>query len=181
MKTSEQPLQNRAIISFSVMLTAIMVLLDMTIANVSLPHMMGSLGVTSQQVTWVITSYSMAEAIFIPLASYFSQKFGIRKLILISIIGFIVTSALCGQATSLLQMILFRVMQGAFGASIIPLAQSTMIQIYPSSERGKVQCRGVIRTDFRPYGGRNHYSTHGLAMDFLCQCACGSILFMDVV
>lgn len=128
---------NRTWITLAVMLSAIMVLLDMTIANVALPHMMGALGVTSEQVTWVLTSYSMAEAICIPLASYFSLKFGVRRLLLVSVVGFIVTSALCGQADSLAEMVTFRIMQGAFGASVIPLAQSTMVQIYPANERGK--------------------------------------------
>ncbi|WP_078751548.1 DHA2 family efflux MFS transporter permease subunit [Enterovibrio nigricans] len=124
-------------ITVAVMLSAIMVLLDMTIANVSLPHMMGALGVTSEQVTWVLTSYSMAEAICIPLASYLSLKFGVRRLLLVSVTGFIVTSALCGQADTLTEMIVFRIMQGAFGASVIPLSQSIMVQIYPPEERGK--------------------------------------------
>ncbi|MGF1685922.1 DHA2 family efflux MFS transporter permease subunit [Photobacterium japonica] len=119
------------------MLSAIMVLLDMTIANVALPHMMGALGVTSEQVTWVLTSYSMAEAIFIPLASYLSLKVGIRKLLLISVSGFILSSALCGQADSLTEMVTFRIIQGAFGAAVIPLSQSIMVQIYPAEERGK--------------------------------------------
>ncbi len=127
----------RNMIATAVMMSAIMVLLDMTIANVSLPHMMGALGVTSEQVTWVLTSYSMAEAIFIPLASYLSLKVGIRRLLIVSIIGFVTSSALCGQADSLTEMIIFRVMQGAFGASVIPLSQSIMVTIYPSAERGK--------------------------------------------
>lgn len=129
--------KERLMITLAVMLSAIMVLLDMTIANVSLPHMMGALGVTSEQVTWVLTSYSIAEAIFIPLASFLSLKLGVRPLLLVSVTGFIITSALCGQATSLTEMIIFRTMQGAFGASVIPLAQSVMIQIYPEQERGK--------------------------------------------
>lgn len=129
--------KSRSLVTFAVMLSAIMVLLDMTIANVALPHMMGSLGVTSEQITWVLTSYSMAEAIFIPLASYLTLKIGVRKLLLVSISGFIVTSALCGQADSLAEMVTFRVMQGAFGASVIPLSQSIMVQIYPPTQRGK--------------------------------------------
>ncbi|MEC6898673.1 DHA2 family efflux MFS transporter permease subunit [Photobacterium piscicola] len=128
---------NRLWITLAVMLSAIMVLLDMTIANVALPHMMGALGVTSEQVTWVLTSYSMAEAICIPLASYFALKFGVRKLLIVSVVGFIITSGLCGQADSLAEMVTFRIMQGAFGASVIPLAQSTMVQIYPANQRGK--------------------------------------------
>lgn len=127
----------RKLVTLAVMLSAIMVLLDMTIANVALPHMMGALGVTSDQVTWVLTSYSMAEAIFIPLASFLALKFGIRRLLLISVSGFVITSALCGQADSIAEMVTFRIMQGAFGASVIPLSQSIMVQIYPKSQRGK--------------------------------------------
>nr|WP_086939322.1 MDR family MFS transporter [Thaumasiovibrio occultus] len=127
----------RKLVTLAVMLSAIMVLLDMTIANVALPHMMGALGVTSDQVTWVLTSYSMAEAIFIPLASYLALKFGVRRLLLLSVTGFVFTSALCGQADSIAEMVTFRVMQGAFGASVIPLSQSIMIQIYPANQRGK--------------------------------------------
>lgn len=127
----------RTLVTLAIMLSAIMVLLDMTIANVALPHMMGALGVTSEQVTWVLTSYSMAEAIFIPLASFLALKVGVRKLLLISVSGFIITSALCGQADSLAEMVTFRIMQGAFGASVIPLSQSIMIQIYPPEQRGK--------------------------------------------
>ncbi|MBV7298765.1 DHA2 family efflux MFS transporter permease subunit [Enterovibrio paralichthyis] len=132
-----EPGSARLMVTLAVMLSAIMVLLDMTIANVSLPHMMGALGVTSEQVTWVLTSYSMAEAICIPLASYLSLKFGVRRLLLVSVAGFITTSALCGQADTLTEMVTFRIMQGAFGASVIPLSQSIMVQIYPKEERGK--------------------------------------------
>ncbi|KLV04128.1 multidrug MFS transporter [Photobacterium aquae] len=128
---------SRTLVTLAVMLSAIMVLLDMTIANVALPHMMGALGVTSDQITWVLTSYSMAEAIFIPLASFLALKFGVRKLLLMSVVGFVVTSALCGQADSIAEMVVFRVMQGAFGASVIPLSQSIMVQIYPANQRGK--------------------------------------------
>ena len=128
---------SRKLITLAIMLSAVMVLLDMTIANVALPHMMGALGVTSDQITWVLTSYSMAEAIFIPLASFLALKFGIRRLLLISVSGFVLTSAMCGQADSIAEMVTFRVMQGAFGASVIPLSQSIMVQIYPKSQRGK--------------------------------------------
>ncbi|MCF1427084.1 MAG: DHA2 family efflux MFS transporter permease subunit [Shewanella sp.] len=137
--TDNAPIQGtaRLMIVLAVMLSAVMVLLDMTIANVALPHMMGTLGVTSEQITWVLTSYSMAEAIFIPLASYLSLKFGIRNLLLISVAGFVITSALCGQADTLAEMVTFRVLQGAFGASVIPLSQSIMVQIFSPQERGK--------------------------------------------
>lgn len=135
--TTDLPKSTRTMVTIAVMLSAIMVLIDLTITNVALPQMMGALGVTSEQVTWVLTSYSMAEAIFIPIASYLSLKFGLRQLLLISISGFVVSSALCGQADSLAEMVTFRILQGAFGASVIPLSQSIMIQIYPENQRGK--------------------------------------------
>ncbi len=134
---SDSDASSRTLITLALMLSAIMILIDMTIANVALPHMMGALGVTSEQVTWVLTSYSMAEAIFIPLASFLSLKFGVRQLLLISVSGFMLTSALCGQADTLAEMVTFRIMQGAFGASVIPLSQSILVQIYPPEQRGK--------------------------------------------
>lgn len=166
---------NRLMITVAVMLSAIMVLLDMTIANVSLPHMMGALGVTSEQVTWVLTSYSMAEAICIPLASYLSLKFGVRRLLLVSVTGFIVTSALCGQADTLTEMIVFRIMQGAFGASVIPLSQSIMVQIYPPEERGKAMALFSIGVLLGPILGPTVGGVITENMDwrwyFLCKCS----------
>ncbi len=114
-----------------------MVILDMTIVNVTLPHMMGALGATSDQVTWVLTSYIVAEAIGIPLTGYLAQRLGRKRLMLISVTGFIAASALCGQASSLGGMVLFRLMQGAFGASVVPLSQAILVDTYPSEQRGK--------------------------------------------
>ncbi|MFK0571115.1 DHA2 family efflux MFS transporter permease subunit [Endozoicomonas sp.] len=128
---------SRAAITITIILSALMVLIDMTVANVALPNMMGSLGATSTQITWVLTSYSMAEAICIPLAAWLTLRFGERNLLIYSIAGFIVMSALCGQADSLMEMVVFRILQGAFGASVIPLAQSILVQTYSRAERGK--------------------------------------------
>ena len=127
----------RGIATVTVMLSAIMVLIDMTVANVSLSHMMGALGATADQITWVLTGYSMAEAIFIPMTSFWVSRFGERKVMLLAVIGFVIASAFCGQASSLEEMVVFRIIQGAFGASVIPLAQSTLVQIYPSEQKGK--------------------------------------------
>ncbi|GAM57967.1 multidrug resistance protein B [Vibrio ishigakensis] len=79
----------------------------------------------------------MAEAVFIPLTSFFSGKLGERKLLLVAVTGFIVSSTLCGQAQSIEAMVLFRVIQGAFGAVVIPLSQSLLIAVFPPEERGK--------------------------------------------
>ncbi len=119
------------------MLTTVMVILDITIVNVALPHMMGSLGSTADQITWVLTAYIVMEAIFIPLSGYLAARLGRRRLMLISIAGFVIASALCGQAESLAEMVLFRLFQGGFGAAVIPLSQSIMVESFPGAERGK--------------------------------------------
>lgn len=124
-------------VTVAVMLGTLMVILDMTIVNVSLPHMMGSLGATSEQITWVLTSYIVAEAVMIPLSGYLANRFGRRNVILFSIIGFVISSGLCGQADTLSQMVVFRILQGIFGAPVIPLSQSTLLDTFPANERGK--------------------------------------------
>lgn len=127
----------RWLVSIAVMLTTIMAILDMTIVNVALPHMMGALGARVDQITWVLTSYIVSEAVVIPLSGTLSARFGRRRVMLVSISGFIIASALCGISQSLSQIVLFRILQGAFGAPLIPLSQSVMIDAFPASERGR--------------------------------------------
>ena len=127
---------SRGGITFTLIISALMVIIDMTIANVVLPNMMGALGATSDQITWVLTSYNGGGGIY-SLAGFFTLRFGERTVILTSIIGFVVMSCLCGQSDSLAEMVLFRIFQGAFGAAVIPLAQSLLMQSYPKQEQGK--------------------------------------------
>ncbi|HKK14901.1 MAG TPA: DHA2 family efflux MFS transporter permease subunit [Gammaproteobacteria bacterium] len=131
------PTPNRWLVAAAVMLTTVMVILDMTIVNVTLPHMMGALGATADQITWVLTSYIVAEAITIPLTGFLSSRFGRRRVMLTSIVGFVLASALCGQSSTLAEMVIYRIAQGAFGASLIPLSQSVMVDTFPPAERGK--------------------------------------------
>lgn len=131
-----KPGVSRAVIAITVMLTTIMVILDMTIVNVALPDMMASLGATSDQITWVLTSYIVMEAIMIPLTGFLVKLFGRKRLMLLSVAGFITASALCGQASSLQEMVLFRLLQGFFGASVVPLSQSIMVDAFPKKDRG---------------------------------------------
>lgn len=119
------------------MLTTVMVILDMTVVNVALPHMMGALGTTANQITWILTGYIVAEAVFIPMTGFLASWLGRKRLMLTSVAGFVVASALCGQAHSLIEIVLFRIMQGAFGASVIPLSQSVMVDSFPGRERGR--------------------------------------------
>ena len=129
--------QNRVLTSIAVMAATIMQVLDTTIINVALPNMAGSLDATPDNISWVLTSYLIASAIFMPLTGYFTDILGQRRYLLISIAGFVISSALCGMANSLFQMVLFRFMQGVFGAPLVPLSQSIMLQIFPGEQRGK--------------------------------------------
>ena len=121
----------RILISVAVMAATIMQVLDTTIVNVALPNMAGELDATPDNISWVLTSYLIASAILMPLTGYLTDRMGLRRYLLISIAGFVITSALCGMAESLFQMVLFRFLQGLFGASLVPLSQSVMLQVFP--------------------------------------------------
>lgn len=119
------------------MTATLMQVLDMTIVNVALPHMQGSLGASSDQISWTLTSYLVASAIFMPLTGYFCDKLGQKNYLLICISGFTLVSALCGASVTLFQIILFRLLQGVFGAALVPLSQSILSEIYLPKDRGK--------------------------------------------
>src|SRR6201989_3508224 len=112
--------------------------LDTTIANVALPYMMGELSATYEQITWVLTSYIIAAAIMTAPVGWLAGRFGKKKLLITSIAGFPLASMLCGAATSLSQMVLFRLIQGVFGAALGPLSQAVMLDMYPPQKRGSV-------------------------------------------
>jgi DHA2 family multidrug resistance protein len=123
-------------ITVTVMLAAIMTVLDSTIANVALPRIAGSMSASADQVTWVLTSYIVAAAIMTPMTGFLSGRFGAKRVFQVAIIGFTAASALCGAAQNLDQIVLFRVLQGAFGAVVMPLSQMVLIDTYPVEERG---------------------------------------------
>lgn len=129
--------RQRLLITIAVMATTVMQVLDTTIVNVALPHMEGQLEATPDQITWVLTSYLVASAIFMPLTGFFSDRWGQRRYLLISIFGFVLFSGLCGLSVSLSQIVVFRLLQGAFGAALVPLSQSIMVSVYPPEERGR--------------------------------------------
>ena len=126
----------RGLITVCAMGATLMQALDSTIANVALPYMQGSLSASYDQITWVLTSYIVAAAIMTAPVGWLSARFGQKNLYLVSIIGFTVASMLCGIATSLYEMVLFRLIQGVFGAALVPLSQGTMLNIYPPERRG---------------------------------------------
>jgi DHA2 family multidrug resistance protein len=128
---------NRAMITISVMLATIMQALDTTIANVALPEMQGSMGATQEQIAWVLTSYIVAAAIVMPLTGFVAARVGRRRLFLWAVAGFTVASMLCGAAQNLEQIVAFRLLQGVFGASLVPLSQSVLLDAYPSERHGQ--------------------------------------------
>lgn len=133
--TSVSPVQ-RGLITVSIMLATIMQVLDTTIANVALPSMTGDLGASRDTITWVLTSYIVAAAIMTPVTGWVSDRFGRKEVFLAAVAGFTATSMACGLAWNLDVMVLFRLLQGVFGAAIVPLSQTFLLDINPRERHG---------------------------------------------
>ena len=118
------------------MVATLMQALDSTIANVALPYMQGSLLTTSDQITWVLTSYIIAAAIMTSPVGWLAGRFGRKNFFITCLVGFTLASMLCGVAQSLTQMVAFRLLQGIFGAALVPLSQATIMDLYPPEQRG---------------------------------------------
>lgn len=121
----------------AVVLTAILEVLDITIVSVAMPHMLGAFGATSDQITWVLTSYLVSAAVVMPLTGYLSRMFGRRRLLISSIVGFVVASALCGLSWNLLSMVIFRIAQGVCGAPLVALSQAILLEAFPREKHGQ--------------------------------------------
>ncbi len=128
---------NRPMITLSIMTATVMIALDTTIANVALPHMQGSVSASADQITWVLTSYIVAAAIFTPLTGWLSGRFGRKTVFMAAIAGFTLASALCGLANSLLELVVARLVQGVFGAALLPLSQAVLLDINPREKHGQ--------------------------------------------
>ncbi|MBN6741079.1 DHA2 family efflux MFS transporter permease subunit [Acidithiobacillus ferrivorans] len=128
---------SRLTITVAVMLAVVMQVLDLTIVNVALTYMRGSLHANSDQITWVLTSYMVANVIILPLTGLLVERYGQRNIMLWSVVGFVISSVLCGQSHSLLEIVLWRFLQGIFGASLAPVGQTIMLGAYPSNKRGQ--------------------------------------------
>ena len=153
---SARDLANRRAITAALMLATLMNTLDSTIANVALPKIQGSVSAAQDQITWVLTSYIIAAAIMTPLSGWLAQKIGRKRMLLMSILGFTLASMLCGVAGSLPEMVAFRLLQGVFGAALVPLSQSTMLNIYPPEKRGSAMAEPAQAWKARPlwaFGG----------------------------
>src|ERR1700749_2560819 len=128
--------RHRAMITACAIGATVLQLLDQTIANVALPYMQGSFSSRFDEITWVLTSYITASAIMTAPVGWLATRYGRKRLYVGCILGFPVTSMLCGAAQSLGQIVVFRVLQGMFGAALVPLSQATLLDIYPPERRG---------------------------------------------
>ena len=127
----------RALLTVCAMSATVMQALDTTIANVALPYMQGALSASLDQINWVLTSYIVAAAIMTAPVGWLADRFGRKKLFIICVAGFTVASLLCALAQNIEQMVLFRLLQGMFGAALVPLSQSVMLDTYPLEQRAQ--------------------------------------------
>jgi DHA2 family multidrug resistance protein len=127
---------NRAAITVCVILATMMQALDGTIANVALPYIQGSVAASQDEIAWVLTSYLVAAAIMTPATGYLAGRLGLKQLFLVCVGGFTVASMLCGVAQALVEIVLFRILQGMFGAALVPLSQTVLMNIYPKEKQG---------------------------------------------
>src|SRR5277367_4562227 len=132
----ELPKHTRVAITVCVILATLMQALDTTIANVALPYIQGGVSATQDQIGWVLTSYLVAAAIMTPTTGFLAGRFGLKRVFLVSVVGFTVASMLCGLSQSLVEIVLFRVLQGLFGAALVPLSQTVLMNIYPKERQG---------------------------------------------
>lgn len=128
---------DRLFLIFAVMAPTIMLMLNTTIVNVSVPIMAAELGATSDTISWVLTSFLVATSIVLPLTGFLTDRLGRRRFLLISIGGFVIASGLCGLAAGLYEMVLFRILQGVFGAAFVPLSRTIMVEAFPRTETGR--------------------------------------------
>jgi DHA2 family multidrug resistance protein len=127
----------RAMVTICSMTATIMQALDTTIANVALPYMQGSLSASQDQINWVLTSYIVAAAIMTAPVGWITSRFGRKRIFMICAAGFTLASVMCGLAQDITQMVLSRLLQGVFGAALVPLSQSVMLDAYTLQERAK--------------------------------------------
>jgi DHA2 family multidrug resistance protein len=132
-----RPSPNPWLIAIAVMSGTFMEVLDTTVVNVSLPHIAGNLSASTDEATWTLTSYLVANAIVLPMTGWLASTFGRKRLLTASVVGFTVASFLCGLAPSLGFLIFFRVVQGACGGGLQPLSQAILLEAFPPEKRGQ--------------------------------------------
>src|ERR1051325_61305 len=135
-RVASLPRVNPWIIAISVMLATFMEVLDTSVANVALPHIAGNLSASTDEATWVLTSYLVSNAIILPATSWFSNRFGRKRFLIACIVLFTAASALGGAASSLGFLIVARILQGVGGGALQPIAQAVLLESFPPEKRG---------------------------------------------
>ena len=130
------PRVNKWVVALTVMLPTFIEVMDTSVVNVSLPHIQGSLNAGLDEVTWVLTSYLVSNAIIIPMTGWLAGIFGRKRYLLFSLIVFTISSIVCGAAPSLEVLVLFRVLQGLGGGGLQPLSQAILLESFPPKEHG---------------------------------------------
>src|SRR5882762_3158957 len=128
---------NPWLVAVAVMSSTFMEVLDTTVVNVSLPHIAGDLSASTDEATWVLTSYLVANAIILPMTGWLASTFGRKRLLMMSVTGFTVSSFLCGIAPNLGTLIACRILQGATGGALQPLSQAVLLESFEPHDRGK--------------------------------------------
>ncbi len=131
-------------------LSNFIVVLDITIANVSIPHIAGNLGITPDQGTWVITSYAVAEAICVPLTGWLAGRFGVVRVFILALLGFGLFSLICGLSNSLTMLVVARIGQGFAGAPLMPMSQTLMVRVFPPERRNMAMGGWAMTTLLAP-------------------------------
>jgi DHA2 family multidrug resistance protein len=178
-----QPSVNPWLVAASVMLSTFMVVLDSSVANVALPHIAGSLSASTDESTWVLTSYLVANAIMLPAAGWIARRIGRKRLLMISILVFTGASLLCGVAVDMPMLIVARVLQGLGGGGMQPLAQSILLESFPAYQTrygdGRLRHGDCGGAGDWPHAGRLDYRQLFVALDLLHQSSRGLLaLFM---
>ena len=172
------PRHNPWLIAVAVMVATFMEVLDTSVANIALPHIAGNLSVTTEEATWVLTSYLVSNAIVLPMTGWLGIHFGRKNLLVICIVLFTFASVLCGMAPNLPFLIVARILQGVGGGAMEPIAQAMLLESFPPAKRGVAMA--VVRhgrdrrADSGPDARRLDHGQLFLALDFLHQRAGGN-------
>ncbi len=179
------PTTRRALVTACTMSATIMQALDATVANVSLPYMQGSLSASLDQINWVLTSYIVAAAIMTAPVAWMADRFGRKRVFVVCAIGFTVASLLCALAQDITSIVAARLLQGAFGAALVPLSQSVMLDSYPPEQRGSAMAIWGMGVMLGPILGpaigaflTDHYSWHWV---FLINLPIGAVTVIGLL
>ncbi|HET8899232.1 MAG TPA: DHA2 family efflux MFS transporter permease subunit [Rhodanobacteraceae bacterium] len=182
---SHREVANLPLLIASIMLATLMQVIDTTIANVALPHMQGSLSATQDQIAWVLTSYIVAAAIATPATGWLASRLGRKHLLVIAVAGFTGASVLCAMAGNITQMVVFRVLQGLFGAALVPISQASLLDAFPREKHGAAMAlwgMGIMVGPILgpPLGGwlTENYSWHWV---FLINVPVGALALLGVM